>query len=120
MTLSTVQNGAPPREAKAFRVVVDGRAVLYATPIILAEYEGVLLRPALRLDVPKVRGLLEAITAVAVVVDAVVRVDASPDEADNRFLECAETVGADFLVTGNRKHFPNFWHAVTCPLFPYN
>jgi predicted nucleic acid-binding protein len=33
----------------------------------------------------------------------------SPDETDNRFLECAEAAGADFLVTGNRRHFPNVW-----------
>jgi predicted nucleic acid-binding protein len=34
---------------------------------------------------------------------------ASPDEADNRFLECTEAGGADFLVTGNKKHFPKRW-----------
>jgi predicted nucleic acid-binding protein len=33
----------------------------------------------------------------------------SPDETDNRFLECAEAAGVDFLVTGNRRHFPNVW-----------
>lgn len=33
----------------------------------------------------------------------------SPDERDNRFLECAESAGADFLVTGNRRHFPAVW-----------
>jgi predicted nucleic acid-binding protein len=33
----------------------------------------------------------------------------SPDERDNRFLECAESAGADFLVTGNRRHFPKVW-----------
>jgi predicted nucleic acid-binding protein len=31
----------------------------------------------------------------------------SVDEEDNRFLECAQTARAHFLVTGNRKHFPN-------------
>jgi uncharacterized protein len=30
----------------------------------------------------------------------------SPDEPDNRFLECAEAAEADYLVTGNVKHFP--------------
>jgi predicted nucleic acid-binding protein len=33
----------------------------------------------------------------------------SPDERDNRFLECAESAGADFLVTGNRQHYPSVW-----------
>jgi predicted nucleic acid-binding protein len=30
----------------------------------------------------------------------------SPDEPDNRFLECADAAGADYLVTGNKRHFP--------------
>jgi predicted nucleic acid-binding protein len=36
-------------------------------------------------------------------------VEASPDEADNRFLECAETIDAEFLITGNKRHFPKTW-----------
>jgi predicted nucleic acid-binding protein len=36
-------------------------------------------------------------------------VSASSDEADNRFLECAEVARADYLVTGNKKHFPHRW-----------
>ena len=28
------------------------------------------------------------------------------DEADNRFLECAEAARADFLGTGGKRHFP--------------
>jgi predicted nucleic acid-binding protein len=30
-------------------------------------------------------------------------------EPDNRFLECAELAGAEFLVTGNKRHFPIDW-----------
>jgi len=36
-------------------------------------------------------------------------VTASPDESDNRFLECAETIDAEFLITGNKRHFPKAW-----------
>ena len=32
-------------------------------------------------------------------------------EPDNRFLECAEAAQADFLVTGNKRHFPKQWKA---------
>lgn len=28
------------------------------------------------------------------------------DQDDNKFLECAEAARADYLVTGNQKHFP--------------
>ena len=31
------------------------------------------------------------------------------DPGDNRFLECADTARADYLVTGNLRHFPKFW-----------
>ena len=33
----------------------------------------------------------------------------STHEPDNRFLECAEAAAADFLVTGNTRHFPKSW-----------
>ena len=36
-------------------------------------------------------------------------VSKSTDDTDNRFLECAEAAGADFLVTGNKRHFPRRW-----------
>jgi uncharacterized protein len=31
------------------------------------------------------------------------------DPDDNMFLECADIAKADYLVTGNQKHFPIFW-----------
>ena len=31
------------------------------------------------------------------------------DPDDNMFLECADAARADYLVTGNQKHFPRFW-----------
>ena len=31
------------------------------------------------------------------------------DPADNRFLECAEAAKADYLVTGNKRHFQKQW-----------
>jgi uncharacterized protein len=30
----------------------------------------------------------------------------SPDETDNRFYECAEAGKAQYLITGNTRHFP--------------
>jgi predicted nucleic acid-binding protein len=31
------------------------------------------------------------------------------DPADNIFFECADAAHADYLVTGNQRHFPKFW-----------
>jgi prevent-host-death family protein len=28
---------------------------------------------------------------------------------DNMFLECADAARADYLITGNQRHFPRFW-----------
>ncbi len=44
--------------------------------------------------------LLKEIRQAANLVRAKKRVSVSPDEADNRFLECPEAAHADFLVTG--------------------
>jgi predicted nucleic acid-binding protein len=37
------------------------------------------------------------------------RLDVTSDPDDNIFLECADTAGADYLITGNQRHFPRFW-----------
>lgn len=31
------------------------------------------------------------------------------DAGDNIFIECADSARADYLVTGNLRHFPKFW-----------
>ena len=37
------------------------------------------------------------------------RLEVTSDPDDNMFLECADAARADYLVTGNQKHFPRFW-----------
>ena len=39
----------------------------------------------------------------------VIDIEVTKDPDDNIFLECADAAGADYLVTGNQKHFPKFW-----------
>jgi predicted nucleic acid-binding protein len=31
------------------------------------------------------------------------------DPDDNIFIECADAARADYLITGNQKHYPVFW-----------
>jgi uncharacterized protein len=40
-------------------------------------------------------------------------ITASPDDQDNRILECAEAAEADYLITGNKRHFPETWNKTT-------
>jgi predicted nucleic acid-binding protein len=37
------------------------------------------------------------------------RLEVASDPDDNVFLECADAARADYLITGNQKHFPRFW-----------
>jgi len=58
----------------------------------------------------KITSLLKAIAKVAIVIKTEPHLHHLTDEPDNRVLECAEAVGADFIVTGDKhllflKHF---------------
>ena len=60
----------------------------------------------------KIASLLKAIAKVAIVIKTEPHLHLLADEPDNRVLECAEAVGADFIVTGDKhllflKHFQN-------------
>jgi uncharacterized protein len=82
---------------------------IYATPAILTEYEEVLRRSKFSRVSPKVvNGALELIRRVAIL-NPTDTLAVSSDESDNRFLECAEAADADYLVTGNKRHFPAQW-----------
>jgi predicted nucleic acid-binding protein len=75
---------------------------------ILAEYRDVLSRPELQIRKGLRLQLLQQIRQRAhlVVPHRWLRVSADPDDM---FLECADVARADYLVTGNQRHFPRFW-----------
>ena len=37
------------------------------------------------------------------------KLEITSDPEDNKFLECAGAARADYLITGNQRHFPRFW-----------
>ncbi len=84
-------------------------ARLYVSHSILKEYWEVLSRPELRIR----RGLrpqfFDLIKKRAHFVAPSRRLHITSDPDDNIFLECADAAGADYLVTGNQRHFPRFW-----------
>jgi putative PIN family toxin of toxin-antitoxin system len=79
------------------------------TEAILDEYERVLRYPRLKFDSRQVGAFLRLIRRSAMVARPTVTLAECEDESDNRFLECAETASADFLVTGNKRHFLTTW-----------
>ena len=96
-------------EAAALDFATQHLALLCVSEPVLAEYSEVLKRPRLRLDRVRVLWVLEFIGREGLVVAPSVRLTACPDEPDNRFLECADAASADYLVTGNKRHFPENW-----------
>ncbi len=84
-------------------------ARLYVSRPILEEYSEVLGRPELRIRKGLRQQLLQLIKNHSYTVVPTRRLDVTSDLDDNLFLECADAARADYLVTGNQKHFPRFW-----------
>jgi len=84
-------------------------ARLYVSPAILAEYRAVLARPELRIAPAERKELLGLIAGRARLLHPTTALTACTDPDDNIFLECADAARADYLLTGNKRHFPPFW-----------
>jgi uncharacterized protein len=84
-------------------------AGLYVSRPILEEYSEVLARPELKIRKGLRRQLLQLIKNSSYTVAPTRRLEVSGDPDDNGFLECADAARADYLVTGNLRHFPRFW-----------
>jgi len=89
-------------------LVLENHLILIITEPIVAEYEEVLGRDKFRsLDRDKVKDFLSRLKAQARWVKPQTLLEIIQiDREDNKFLECAQEANADFLVTGNTKHFP--------------
>jgi len=93
----------------AFILAITKPARLYVSQPILEEYADVLSRPALKIRKGLRRQFLQLIRNRGNLVVPSRRLEVSSDPDDNRFLECADAARADYLVTGNLRHFPRFW-----------
>jgi putative PIN family toxin of toxin-antitoxin system len=82
---------------------------LYISEAILEEYRAVLARPELRIRKGIQQQMLQLIRNHSYLVHPLRTLRVAPDPDDNKFLECADIARADYLVTGNQRHFPRFW-----------
>ena len=73
---------------------------------IVAEYEEVLARPHLRISREKAASFLAYIHDNAILTTPLNETFGLPDPDDEIFLVTAAAAGADYLVTGNLRHFP--------------
>jgi putative PIN family toxin of toxin-antitoxin system len=84
-------------------------ARLYATEEIMAEYRDVLSRAELKIRKGLRQQLLQLIQSHAYPIKPSHPLQLTSDPDDNKFLECADAARADYLITGNQRHFPEFW-----------
>jgi putative PIN family toxin of toxin-antitoxin system len=84
-------------------------AQLFLSTEIFAEYRATLAKPKLKLDPAHVASVLRLIRSRSKHSTPSQRLTVCRDPDDNKFLECAEHAAADFLVTGNLRHFPASW-----------
>ena len=81
----------------------------YVSDPIMEEYSAVLARPELKIRKSLRLQVIQLIKnhTYSVTPSQLPQVTSDPD--DNIFLECADAARADYLVTGNQRHFPRFW-----------
>ncbi len=92
-----------------FLLAITKPARLYVSHPIMEEYLHVLSRPELKIRKGLRRQLLQLVKNHSYTVVPSQRLEVTGDIDDNMFLECADAARADYLVTGNLRHFPRFW-----------
>jgi putative PIN family toxin of toxin-antitoxin system len=84
-------------------------ARLYVSAPILSEYRIVLSRPEFNIRKGLRQQFLQRIENSSYMVFPSRQIHVTTDPDDSIFLECADAARADYLVTGNPRHFPKFW-----------
>ena len=96
-----LHSGNPSR---VLDMMVDAEYELCLSPFILGEVAGVLAHKFNR-SAQFIAETISDLHRIATIVDPTPQADAVPGgHADNRILDCAAAVGADFLVTGDARH----------------
>jgi putative PIN family toxin of toxin-antitoxin system len=90
-------------------LALSQKVQLWVSEDIFAEYDEVVRRPRFNLSADTIEGALRSIRKLGHWVKPRVRAEECADPDDNMFLECALAAEADYLVTGNLRHFPQRW-----------
>jgi putative PIN family toxin of toxin-antitoxin system len=93
-------------EAKLVSMALNGALTPCLSTATAAEYRDVLLRPKFANLRDRAQKMLGDFERAALHVDPTATVKAASDEDDNRFLECAVAAQAEYLITGNLRHYP--------------
>lgn len=85
---------------------LSSRLRWFVSPAIVEEYADVLRRKRFRIELKLVEASLGLIRERSRIIKPRQAIAECSDPDDNMFLECALEAGADYLVTGNKRHFP--------------
>lgn len=103
--------------ASILALAANKRILMCVSAEVLDEYEEVLRRPRFRFSEERIEKAMALIRATSLIVYPTRKLNLAVDEDDNIFYECADAAQADFLITGNTKHFPG-GHAGTQIITP--
>jgi putative PIN family toxin of toxin-antitoxin system len=83
-----------------FKGCIDGDLELFISTEIFNEIKRVLNYPKLKFSKDEIDGFLDQILEVGNLIEATVKVEKIKDDpTDNKFLECAVTVDADYIIS---------------------
>ncbi len=100
-----LKKGSAP--AAILTLAEEGDISLCVSKVVMEEYEGVLQRDKFRSFGERAVEYLRKARRRFIWVAPVEKITAAKDDPeDNKFLECAVAARADYLVSGNVRHFP--------------
>ena len=94
-------------EALIILAIHQGLVRPCCTEAIVAEYAEVLARAKFAFPPDEIAALIAMLRRVGELFRPEASAVASPDPGDTKFLQCAQAAQAEFIVTGNKRHFPH-------------
>ncbi len=95
------------QQALILGLAIAGHFRCFVSEALLEEYEGVLRRERFGLSPRNVTQSIRIIRKTTTLVIPKRKLDVSRDSDDNKVVECALEARADYIVTGNTRHFPS-------------
>jgi putative PIN family toxin of toxin-antitoxin system len=92
-------------------LALNRRIQIFYSDAVFAEYEEVLSRPKFHITPARLAESLKLIRSAGRRVTPKRRVRGALDPDDDIFLDCAEHAHVQYLVTGNKRHFPGSWQS---------
>jgi putative PIN family toxin of toxin-antitoxin system len=96
-------------EEQVIEVGLAGHFTMAASPALWAEYVEVLARPKFLKLKPRIDTLIARLEAKVLKTATHSKLTLASDPDDNIILECALDAGANYIITGNLKHYPLDW-----------